>query len=63
MIRWPGFVAIDPQGICDRCLHLDVAGTPVKLASIDDLIALKTRAGRPIDLSDIDHLKRLPPQP
>jgi hypothetical protein len=35
-------------------------GTPVKLASIDDLIGLKQSVARPIDLADIEHLKRLP---
>jgi len=41
-------------------LQLDVMGTPVKLASIDDLIGLKQSVARPIDLADIEHLKRLP---
>jgi len=32
---------------------------PVVVASIDDMIALKQAVGRPIDLADIEHLKRL----
>jgi hypothetical protein len=32
---------------------------PITVASIDDLIALKQAVGRPIDLADIEHLKRL----
>lgn len=32
---------------------------PVVVACIDDLIALKQAVGRPIDISDIEHLKRL----
>lgn len=56
------FPPVDPQDICERALVLDVTGTPVKLASIEDLIALKASAGRPIDLSDIEHLKRLQQQ-
>lgn len=32
---------------------------PIVVASVDDLIALKEAVGRPIDLADIEHLKRL----
>jgi predicted nucleotidyltransferase len=45
--------------MCKRAVRLDVAGTKVNLASVDDLIALKHSVGRPIDLADIEHLKRL----
>lgn len=53
------FPPVDPQGMCERALKLDVGGVPVALAHIDDLIALKQSAGRPIDLADIEHLQRL----
>lgn len=42
-----------------RAQRLDIAGVMVRLVCIDDLIALKQSAGRPIDLADIAHLKRL----
>ena len=45
--------------MCQRAIKLDVAGVPVVLATIDDLITLKQSAGRPIDLSDIEHLNRI----
>ena len=53
------FPPVDPAAMCKRAITLDVAGVPVVLATIDDLIALKQSAGRPIDLSDIEHLNRL----
>lgn len=53
------FPPVDPADMVLRAQHLDIAGVRVPLASIDDLIALKQSAGRPIDLADIEHLKRL----
>lgn len=54
------FPPIDPPTLCEHALVIDIAGTPIRLAQIDDLIALKQHAGRPIDLADIEHLKKLP---
>lgn len=53
------FPPVDPAAMCQRAITLDVGGVPVVLATIDDLIALKQSAGRPIDLSDIEHLQRI----
>ena len=36
----------------------DISGTPVMLASIEDMITLKQAAGRAQDLADIAHLER-----
>lgn len=54
------FPPVEPSELCERALRLDVTGVPVRLASVQDLIALKAAVGRPIDLADIEHLKRLP---
>ncbi len=53
------FPPVPPADMCQRAVRLNVAGTPVSLASVEDLIALKQCVGRPIDLADIEHLKRL----
>lgn len=54
------FPPVDPQAMVQRAHRLDLAGVEVPLACIDDLIALKQSAARPIDLADIEHLQRLP---
>ncbi|MFZ2309155.1 MAG: nucleotidyl transferase AbiEii/AbiGii toxin family protein [Rhodoferax sp.] len=53
------FPPVPPAEMCQRAVHLDVSGTPVNLASVEDLIALKQSVGRPIDLADIEHLRRI----
>ena len=53
------FPPVAPADLCQRAVRLDVSGIPIQLASVDDLIALKQSVGRPIDLADIEHLKRL----
>ncbi len=37
----------------------DIANTQVKVAAIDDLIAMKSVVGREIDLMDIEHLNTI----
>ena len=56
LLLFPPVAAAD---MCQRAVRLDVSGIPIQLASVDDLIALKQSVGRPIDLADIEHLKRL----
>jgi hypothetical protein len=53
------FPPIDPHTLHERALGLDIAGVPVHVASIDDLITLKQHAGRSLDLDDVDHLQRI----
>jgi hypothetical protein len=42
-----------------RAIEVDVRGTPIRVASLDDLIAMKRAAGRPQDLRDIADLTAL----
>jgi hypothetical protein len=53
------FPPIDPQTLHQRALLLDIAGVPVRVAAIDDLIVLKQHAGRPLDLDDVAHLQHI----
>jgi hypothetical protein len=53
------FPPVDFSGMLARAVEFDVAGTAIRVVSIDDLIALKSAVGRPIDLSDIEHLQRV----
>lgn len=53
------FPPVDFAGMQQRAVEFDVAGTIIKVVSIDDLIAMKSAVGRPIDLSDVEHLQRI----
>jgi hypothetical protein len=53
------FPPVDFASMTARAVEFDVAGTAIKVVSVDDLIALKSAVGRPIDMSDIEHLRRI----
>jgi len=53
------FPPVEFAGMASRAEVLKVAHTDIQVVSIDDLIALKKAAGRPIDLIDIEHLQRV----
>ncbi|MDP2752098.1 MAG: hypothetical protein Q8O31_05790, partial [Rhodocyclaceae bacterium] len=53
------FPPVDFSRLRDNAVTFTVHNTPMVLASIDDLIALKKAAGRPIDLADVEHLEKL----
>jgi hypothetical protein len=42
-----------------RALRVTLGSTEVRVAGTDDLVAMKTTAGRPKDLQDVTELKRL----
>lgn len=50
---------VDYAQMRSRAVTFMAGDVPVVVASIDDMIALKQAVGRPIDLADIEHLKRL----
>jgi hypothetical protein len=43
----------------ERAIEVEVRGTPVRIVSLDDLIAMKRASGRPRDLRDIADLTGL----
>jgi hypothetical protein len=51
--------AIDIAEAIGRSLNRQIKEIPVSLAAIEDMIALKTAAGRRQDYDDIEHLERL----
>ena len=50
------------EGLRDRAIRVRLDGREYMVASIDDLIAMKTDAGRPQDLLDIETLERIKPR-
>jgi hypothetical protein len=56
------FPPVEFTGMVSRAAVFKVANTDIQVVSIDDLIALKQAVGRPIDLSDIEHLQRIKAQ-
>ena len=46
-------VAVDYHGLRARALPARLGAEPIHVADVDDLVAMKLRAGRPIDLQDI----------
>lgn len=50
---------VDYGQMRSRAVTFHAGEVPIVVASVDDLIALKEAVGRPIDLADIEHLKRL----
>lgn len=50
---------VDYAGLRSRAVTFQAGSVPVVVAAIDDLIAMKLAIGRPIDLADVEHLKRL----
>jgi predicted nucleotidyltransferase len=50
---------VDYTELNKRAVTFNAGKVPVQVACIDDLIALKQAVGRPIDLADIEHLRRL----
>lgn len=53
------FPPVDFAGMMARAVEYDVAGTAIRVVSIEDLIALKKAVGRPVDISDVEHLQRI----
>jgi len=46
-------VGVEYSGLRERAVGARLGGEPILVAHVDDLVAMKLRAGRPIDLQDI----------
>lgn len=51
--------SLDPDGVVRRAVRRGTGASAVRVASVEDLIAMKRRAGRAQDLADIAHLEKL----
>jgi hypothetical protein len=47
------------EELWNRASKIEMGGTSIAVASIEDLISMKARVGRPKDLQDIDELRKL----
>lgn len=47
------------EDLRERAIEVEVRGTPIRIAGLDDLIAMKRAGGRPKDLRDIAELTGL----
>lgn len=56
------FPPVEFTSMASRADVFKVADTDIHVVAIGDLIALKQAVGRPIDLSDIEHLQRIQAQ-
>jgi hypothetical protein len=54
---------VDATQMVARSERLNSGGVSIRVACVDDLIAMKQAAGRPKDLADIKHLQRLKNSP
>lgn len=51
--------SLDPDGIVSRSVRRTADDLVVCVVSLADLVAMKRRANRPQDRSDLEHLERL----
>ena len=54
IIRLPDGISF--EDLFGRAVYFDLMGTPVRVASIEDLVLMKTQAGRERDRDDINQL-------